>query len=103
MCSYLSIRTLWQRARDEQQVITAEKTLSVNKFPAMTQSNGENPRRTQSGLHQMRTRIQSRSMLAMKRVENISKDDVKAFFIRNAFVLFTIAAVIIGKWENLLF
>ncbi|KAG8011968.1 Excitatory amino acid transporter 1, partial [Nibea albiflora] len=35
-------------------------------------------------------------LLAKKRVENISKDDVKGFFIRNAFVIFTVAAVIIG-------
>ncbi|XP_070761161.1 solute carrier family 1 member 3a isoform X4 [Enoplosus armatus] len=62
----------------------------------MTQSNGENPQRTRRGLHQIRAGIQSRSLLAKKRVENISKDDVKGFFIRNAFVIFTIAAVIIG-------
>lgn len=66
----------------------------------MTQSNRDNPQRTRTGLHQIRARIQTRSLLAMKRLENISKDDVKGFFIRNSFVLFTIAAVIIGKGEN---
>lgn len=68
----------------------------------MTQSNGENPQRTQRGLQRIRAGIESRSMLAKKRVENISKDDVKSFFIRNAFVLFTVAAVIIGEQENFL-
>lgn len=60
----------------------------------MTQSNGENPQR--SGLHQIRAGIQSRSLLAKRRVENITKDDVKGFFIRNAFVILTVIAVIIG-------
>lgn len=63
----------------------------------MTQSNGDNTQRAHSGLHQIRARIQARSLLARKRMENISKDDVKRCLVRNAFVLFTIGAVIIGK------
>lgn len=63
----------------------------------MTQSNGENPQRSRGGLQLIRDGIQSRSLLAKKRVESITKDDVKGFFIRNAFVIFTVAAVIIGK------
>uniref|UniRef100_A0A8D3DC76 Amino acid transporter n=1 Tax=Scophthalmus maximus TaxID=52904 RepID=A0A8D3DC76_SCOMX len=59
-------------------------------------SNGENPQRTRSGLHRIRDGIQSRSLLARKRVENITKDDVKGFFMRNAFVILTVVAVIIG-------
>lgn len=62
----------------------------------MTQSNGENPQRSHGRLNQIRAGIQSRSLLARKRVENITKDDVKGFFIRNAFVIFTVAAVIVG-------
>ncbi|TNN80640.1 Excitatory amino acid transporter 1 [Liparis tanakae] len=62
----------------------------------MTQSNGENPQRNRRGLHQIRSMIQARSLLARKRVQSITKEDVKAFFMRNAFVLFTVTAVILG-------
>nr|XP_057928099.1 solute carrier family 1 member 3a isoform X2 [Doryrhamphus excisus] len=62
----------------------------------MTQSNGEDPQRACRGFRQFRSGIQSRSLLARKRVQNITKNDLKGFFIRNAFVILTVAAVIIG-------
>lgn len=62
----------------------------------MTQSNGENPQRGRPGLQQVRARIQARSEMARKRVQSITKEDVKGCFMKNAFVIFTVAAVIIG-------
>ncbi|KAM9743233.1 solute carrier family 1 member 3a [Menidia menidia] len=62
----------------------------------MTQSNGDNPKRNQSGLHQIRAGIQNRSQLAKTKVKNITKNDMKGFFMRNAFVILTVIAVIIG-------
>uniref|UniRef100_A0A674CL77 Amino acid transporter n=1 Tax=Salmo trutta TaxID=8032 RepID=A0A674CL77_SALTR len=61
----------------------------------MTKSNGENPQ-ARSRVRQIRDGLQSRSLKAVQRVESVTKDDVKAFFRRNAFVIFTVAAVIIG-------
>uniref|UniRef100_A0A8C8CS69 Amino acid transporter n=1 Tax=Oncorhynchus tshawytscha TaxID=74940 RepID=A0A8C8CS69_ONCTS len=61
----------------------------------MTKSNGENPQ-ARSRVRQIRDGLQSRSLKAVQRVESVTKDDIKGFFRRNAFVIFTVAAVIIG-------
>uniref|UniRef100_W5JXF7 Amino acid transporter n=1 Tax=Astyanax mexicanus TaxID=7994 RepID=W5JXF7_ASTMX len=61
----------------------------------MTKSTGENPR-SRSRVQRIRERIQLKSMKAKKKVQDITKDDVKSFLRKNAFVLFTIAAVVVG-------
>ncbi|XP_067255250.1 solute carrier family 1 member 3b isoform X4 [Chanodichthys erythropterus] len=61
----------------------------------MTKTTGEKPR-SRNRLQQFRERIQLRSLKARKKVEDISKDDVKTFLRRNAFVLFTVGAVVFG-------
>uniref|UniRef100_A0A8C6WL22 Amino acid transporter n=1 Tax=Neogobius melanostomus TaxID=47308 RepID=A0A8C6WL22_9GOBI len=62
----------------------------------MTQSNGEHPQQGRAGLQQVRARIRARSGMVRKSVQSITKEDVRACFMRNAFVIFTVAAVIIG-------
>uniref|UniRef100_A0A8C5ES26 Amino acid transporter n=1 Tax=Gouania willdenowi TaxID=441366 RepID=A0A8C5ES26_GOUWI len=62
----------------------------------MTQHNEENLPRTWRVLNQLHNRIQTQSLLVKNQVQNITKNDVKTFFIRNSFVIFTVAAVIIG-------
>lgn len=62
----------------------------------MTKTTGEKPR-SRSRLQQFRERMQLRSLKARKKVEDISKDDVKTFLRRNAFVLFTVGAVVFGQ------
>uniref|UniRef100_A0A8C5LMI5 Amino acid transporter n=1 Tax=Leptobrachium leishanense TaxID=445787 RepID=A0A8C5LMI5_9ANUR len=61
----------------------------------MTKSNGED---TRSGnrMERFQQGVRQRSIMAKKKVQNITKDDVKGFFKRNGFVLFTVFAVVIG-------
>lgn len=41
--------------------------------------------------------VRKRTLLAKKKVQNITKEDVKNYLFRNAFVLLTVTAVIVGK------
>ncbi|KAB0336561.1 hypothetical protein E2I00_011687, partial [Balaenoptera physalus] len=40
-------------------------------------------------------RVRKRTLLAKKKVQNITKEDVKSYLFRNAFVLLTVTAVIV--------
>ncbi|EPQ11671.1 Excitatory amino acid transporter 1 [Myotis brandtii] len=40
--------------------------------------------------------VRKRTLLAKKKVQNITKEDVKNYLFRNAFVLLTVTAVIVG-------
>lgn len=41
--------------------------------------------------------VRKRTLLAKKKVQNITKEDVKSYLFRNAFVLLTVTAVIVGE------
>ena len=62
----------------------------------MTKSTGEKPR-SRSRVQLMRENFHQRTLKAKKKVDDISKDDVKSFLRNNAFVLFTIGAVAVGE------
>ncbi|XP_067401637.1 excitatory amino acid transporter 1 [Emydura macquarii macquarii] len=61
----------------------------------MTKSNGEDPR-SESRMERFQQGVRKRTLKAKKKVQSITKDDVKSYLFRNAFVLFTIIAVIVG-------
>ncbi|XP_019373500.1 PREDICTED: excitatory amino acid transporter 1 isoform X1 [Gavialis gangeticus] len=61
----------------------------------MTKSNGEDPR-SGSRMERFQQGVRKRTLMAKKKVQSITKDDVKSYLLRNAFVLLTIIAVIVG-------
>lgn len=66
----------------------------------MTKSNGEEPRMG-GRMERFQQGVRKRTLLAKKKVQNITKEDVKSYLLRNAFVLLTVTAVIVGKsWES---
>ncbi|MED6289928.1 Excitatory amino acid transporter 1 [Characodon lateralis] len=64
-------------------------------FPSFTLELQKNSRKT-SRMQRIREGIHIRTMKAKRKVEEISKEDVQAFLKKNAFVLFTVGAVIVG-------
>lgn len=62
----------------------------------MTKSNGEEPR-AGGRMQRFQQGVRKRTLLAKKKVQNITKEDVKNYLFRNAFVLLTVTAVVVGK------
>ncbi|XP_053448098.1 excitatory amino acid transporter 1 [Nycticebus coucang] len=61
----------------------------------MTKSNGEEPKMG-GRMERFQQGVRKRTLLAKKKVQNITKEDVKNYLFRNAFVLLTVTAVIVG-------
>ncbi|XP_067586629.1 excitatory amino acid transporter 1 [Pseudorca crassidens] len=61
----------------------------------MTKSNGEEARMG-GRMERFQQGVRKRTLLAKKKVQNITKEDVKSYLFRNAFVLLTVTAVIVG-------
>lgn len=62
----------------------------------MTKVNGED---TRSGnrMERFQQGVRKRTLMAKKKVQNITKENVKGYLLRNFFVLFTVIAVIVGE------
>uniref|UniRef100_A0A2R8PDV9 Amino acid transporter n=1 Tax=Callithrix jacchus TaxID=9483 RepID=A0A2R8PDV9_CALJA len=65
----------------------------------MTKTNGEEPK-TGGRMERFQQGVRKRTLLAKKKVQNITKEDVKSYLFRNAFVLLTVTAVIVGEEET---
>ncbi|XP_034854972.1 excitatory amino acid transporter 1 isoform X1 [Mirounga angustirostris] len=61
----------------------------------MTKSNEEEPRMG-GRMERFQRGVRKRTLLAKRKVQNITKEDVKSYLFRNAFVLLTVTAVIVG-------
>uniref|UniRef100_A0A8C3VWT0 Amino acid transporter n=1 Tax=Catagonus wagneri TaxID=51154 RepID=A0A8C3VWT0_9CETA len=61
----------------------------------MTKSNGEEARMG-GRMERFQQGVRKRTLLAKKKVQDITKEDVKSYLFRNAFVLLTVTAVIVG-------
>ncbi|XP_077203101.1 excitatory amino acid transporter 1 [Paroedura picta] len=61
----------------------------------MTKSNGEDPRASNK-MERFQQGVRKRTVMAKKRVQSITKDDVKSYLMKNFFVIFTVIAVIVG-------
>ena len=62
----------------------------------MTKTNGEEPR-LGGRMERFQRGVRKRTLLAKRKVQSITKEDVKSYLFRNAFVLLTVTAVIVGK------
>uniref|UniRef100_A0A4X2JZR0 Amino acid transporter n=1 Tax=Vombatus ursinus TaxID=29139 RepID=A0A4X2JZR0_VOMUR len=60
-----------------------------------TKSNGEE-HRLGGRMERFQQGVRKRTLLAKKKVQSITKEDVKSYLFRNAFVLLTVTAVIVG-------
>uniref|UniRef100_A0A7P0T8T4 Solute carrier family 1 member 3 n=1 Tax=Homo sapiens TaxID=9606 RepID=A0A7P0T8T4_HUMAN len=65
----------------------------------MTKSNGEEPKMG-GRMERFQQGVRKRTLLAKKKVQNITKEDVKSYLFRNAFVLLTVTAVIVDIEET---